>query len=634
MDNIKQIQKGKFWQLLPKLTIDELVEIIKLASNAYYNESAALISDEEFDILVEKLRDLDPNSEVFNVVGAPVKGKKVKLPYWMGSMNKIKTNDNQFDKWNKKFTGPYVISDKLDGISCLLIIKNDTYKMYTRGDGEYGQDISHLIDLVNIGIDLTDIADNLVVRGELIMKKKTFKSYADIMSNARNMVGGIVNSKPTSVNKKYAADVDFVAYEIIDPINKSSKQFELLESYGFNTANYDLLLHIDLDILDSFLQKRKKNSVYEIDGIIITNNVKYARNTSDNPEYSFAYKGSTPTANVVVKSVEWNASKDGYLIPRITYEKVRLSQADLEHATGFNAKFIVDNKIGPGAIIKIIRSGDVIPYVMGVNKPAKKISMPDEEYSWDKTHTNIILKNLSENSQVTIRRLTKFLSDLEIENMSEGIVTRLVNGGYETILDIIAMEIDDFLELDGFQNTLATKLYNNMQEKLNNVPVLKLMNATNCFGRGFGERKLKVILSTYPKIYLTYKSSDRKKWTDLLIELDGFDIITIDKFLDGLPDFQKFYNKYSKIYSVAEYKVTVNKSGTFAGENIVFTGFRNKQWQELIERTGGKVSSGVSNNTTLLVYAEGEQSSAKYQKAVQLKKKIMSKSEFEKKYKL
>ena len=632
MDFIKQIQKGKLWMLLPKLTVTELEDIITKSSDAYYNTSSALITDEQFDILSERLHDLNPASTLFKNTGAEIKGKKVKLPYWMGSMNKIKSDSKTFSKWHEKYKGPYAISDKLDGVSCLLVSKKSKINLYTRGDGEYGQDITHLLNLVNVNID--DIESDIVIRGELIMSKKNFEKYSDIMTNARNMVSGIVNSKAASVNKQHAKNTDFVAYEIIEPVYKSSKQFEILESIGMNVVDNDIYEEIDLEILDGILQKRKKKSIYEIDGIIVTNNVKCNRNITGNPYYSFAYKGLTPVANVKVIEVIWNPSKDGYLIPRIHYEKVKLSQVDMEYATGFNAKFIVDNNIGKGAIIKIIRSGDVIPYVMAVIRPAKNPGLPQVAYTWNDTKVNIIVDDIDNNKQVLIRRLTKFLTDIEIENVSEGTVAKIVNGGYENILDIIAMDIDDLLELDGFQNTLATKIYNNMQDKLNNVPILKLMTASNCFGRGFGERKIKPVLMIYPKIYLEYDKKNKKSWTKSLLEINGFDQISVDKFLDGLPDFQDFYKKYIKLYSVSEFKSVQKKKGRFIGMNIVFTGFRQKDWQTIIENEGGKVSGGVSGNTTMLVYADGEELSSKYKKAVELKKEIISKSDFQIKYKL
>ena len=114
-------------------------------------------------------------------------------------------------------------------------------------------------------------------------------------------------------------------------------------------------------------------------------------------------KGLAETANVKVIEVLWRLSKDGKLIPRIHFEKVRLSHADLAYTAGFNAKFIVDNMIGPGAIITIIRSGDnYIPYITGVVKPANKPSLPIEyDYEWDKNKVNIfILKDADENAKV------------------------------------------------------------------------------------------------------------------------------------------------------------------------------------------------------------------------------------------
>ncbi len=192
-------------------------------------------------------------------------------------------------------------------------------------------------------------------------------------------------------------------------------------------VSYDIYHDISLEILDSILQRRKKKSIYEIDGIIVTDDHKHTRNKSGNPPYSFAYKGMSQSADVKVIEVIWKPSKDGFIVPRIHFEKVRLSQADLEYTTGFNAKFIVDNSIGPGAIITIVRSGDVIPYILGVVKPAKKPSLPEDlDYEWDDNGVNIILDDADKNETVIIQRLTKFIRSIGVENLSEGIITRLV----------------------------------------------------------------------------------------------------------------------------------------------------------------------------------------------------------------
>lgn len=649
MNLIKTLNKKNPLQVLPMLNIEDLEKIITMSSESYHNDNISLIPDWIYDILIEKLKVMNPKSNIFKHTGAHVKGKKVKLPIWMGSMDKIKTEEKLIDKWTKEYIGPYIISDKLDGISCLLVLTINKsvpdIKLYTRGDGEYGQDISHLAKFVNMSIyNLLDdvehmskkiFGNQLIIRGELIMKLKNFEKYENIMVNARNMVGGIVNSKQSSLNKKHANDVDFIVYEAILPNLSSIEQMKIMEKMGLNVVKYDIYQSIDLTILDNILQKRKKKSMYDIDGLIVTDNKIYTRNKSGNPDYSFAYKGLTQTADVKVIEVLWKPGKDGIIVPRIHYEKVKLSKAELTYATGFHAKFIHNNKIGPGAIITIIRSGDVIPYVMQIVKPSKISGLPTEyDYTWDKNKVNIILDDADDNEIVIIQRLTKFARDIGIENLSEGYISRLVDEGYDTIQAIISLTIDDLLTVEGIQITLAKKLYNNIQQALKNLDLLLLMVSSNIFGRGFGEEKIKKILNTYPNIVNTYKVSDRDKWENKLVRIDGLNIVSAQKFLDSMRKFQKFYDNILNITEVKPYINNNDKNGIFKNQKIVFTGFRKKEWKKFIEEEGGNVSGKVSRNSTLLVYNDGEESSSNYQTAKKLGIKSIPRSVFGKMYNL
>ncbi|MEM3062486.1 MAG: BRCT domain-containing protein [Nitrososphaerota archaeon] len=635
MDVIKKINSAKsVWMILPELTENDLERAIAVAKDAYYNTGVSLISDEVYDVLVERLKILNPKSRIFGEVGSSVRGKKVELPYWMGSMDKIKSEDHLIRKWANTYKGPYVVSDKLDGISCLLILNHGKITLYTRGDGKYGQNISFLVDVVNLSADeLKKESGNIAIRGELIMSKKKFGMYEKIFSNARNMVAGIVNTKAESLNREHAKDVDFVTYEVIEPLAKPSDQLRMLKKWGMIVVYYDIYDYIDLQILDNILEKRRKKSHYEIDGIVVTDDVKHVRNKAGNPPYSFAYKGLSSTANVKVLDVIWRPSKDGVIIPRIHFEKVRLSQADLEYTTGFNAKFIVDNKIGPGAIITVVRSGDVIPYILGVLKPAKKPALPDNlDYEWDASGVNIVLKNAEKNEDVVVRRLTKFVKNIGVDNLSEGIVVRLVRAGHDTIPKIMSLTIDDFRNLEGFGERLAKKLYNNLQKALNNLDILTLMVASNVFGRGFGEKKIRKILDAYPNIVKEYHPRRREEWENRLMSLDGFSSITVGAFLDPLPEFQKFYRKIEGIVDVQPYRKRVRKNGLFGGEVVVFTGFRNRDWEKFIEEEGGEIANNVTGHSTLLIYNDGEEGTAKYRKAKDLGIRVISKTEFAQKY--
>jgi NAD-dependent DNA ligase len=641
MDIIDKLnESNKITKIIFSLTEDELENVIKIAADAYYNTEKSLISDEIFDLLVDRLKQINPQNPVLTKTGAPVKGKKVKLPFWMGSMNKYK-EEKQLESWEKKYTGPYVISDKLDGISCLVYItKDNKISLFTRGNGQLGQDISHLLDFIQI--NLGNIPKNkyptIAVRGELIMSKENFEPFAKKIPNARNMVAGIVNTKPENLNEEQAALVEFIPYELITPTGKKSKQLKTMESWKFNVVNYKIVNEISIDFLDKFLKRRKNKSLYEIDGIIIDDDNLHDRNTSGNPDYGFAYKGSTPTEDTTVTDITWNASKDGVLVPTIHFESIFLSGATLSKTTGFCAKYVVENNIGPGAVIKMVRSGEVIPYILEIVKPAKKPALPDPKkgkYEWDKNEVNIVLIDKDNNDQVKIKRLTKFMKVLGVENISEGIVKRFVENGFDTIFKIVVLEKSDLLSMEGFQDKLATKLIDNLKTKLEKVNILKLMVASNIFAHGFGERKLKKILDEYPDIISLYKESNRSIWEKKLIAIDGLNIITVKQFLDPLPEFIKFHNDISNIINVKSHKKpVVSEFGLMRGEVVVFTGFRNEEWKNWIIEQGGRVAGSVSGKTTLLVHEDSESGTVKLNTAKEKGIKIMSKTEFGNKYNL
>jgi NAD-dependent DNA ligase len=626
---IEQIQNGNIAEMLVNIKPKQLEEVITLSADAYHNGETPLITDQQYDVLIEKLRLLKPNSKVLKNTGAPIRGKKVSLPYWMGSMDKVKTED-EVNKWIKDNKGPYVLSDKLDGASCLLVKIDGVINMYTRGDGLVGQSIDHLYKMVNMYTEMFEKSgDDAVIRGELIMSKENFEKWAQEKSDARTTVSGVVNSKPASIDPDLAADIDFVAYEVLKPELRASEQFDQLEKWGFKVAHHVAKKTINWETLDNFYKKRRAESEYNIDGIIVTDNAIHIRNKTGNPPYSFAYKGETPTANVVVTDVIWDPSKDGLLIPTIQYEPVRLSSGTLTYTAGFNAAYIYNNGIGPGAVIKLVRSGDVIPYILEIVESVEPSLPEDEEWVWDKNEVNIVLKNPDVHPVVIAKRMLRFVEYVGVENLSEGLITKLVAAGYDTIDKLVDLTVDDLMEIEGFQKTLAVKIYKNLVNALSGLKLLTLMAASNIFGRGFGERKIKKILDVYPNIVDEYKPAQVANWRQKLNAIDGFDNISTNAFLDKLPEFQKFYKSISKKLVIEPHVNLVKRGGKFQGQNIVFTGFRNEAWKEFIELEGGKVStSGPTKNTTLLVFASEDSSSAKFVKAQKLGVKMISKADF------
>lgn len=641
---------------LPTMSVEELEDLIVKASDSYYNKGKSLMTDNEFDLLTDRLKQLNPKSKILKQVGygssspsyssdLEVKGKKVPLPYWMGSMDKIKTDEKTLNRWLNTYKGPYVLSEKLDGISCLLYSKKGEIKLYTRGNGTEGVDITHLAKLVNMGINKLPSNIEVAIRGELIMTKNKFKQFSEEMANARNMVGGIVNSKSTSINKIHAKNVDFVAYEIVTSTQTrlstaTEKQLAQLEKWKLNVVYYELFDEIDLEMLEKTFNIWRKQSEYDIDGIIVTDNNKYERNVSGNPKYSFAYKGPNESADVEVIEVLWDVSKDNVLIPTIHYTPVKLSGAILQYTSGFNARYIDTNKIGTGAIITISRSGDVIPHILAIVKPAKESGLPlNRPYHWENTKNkvHIISDDPDDNDMYTVKRITKFVKDIGVDNMGQGIVAKLVEAGYKSIPDIITIKVKDLLEIEGFKKTLSNKLYDNLQDALSKLDILTFMSASNMLGKGISRKKLQKILEVYPNIIEDY--DDKDIWYDRLIKIEGLADISVNEILDSLPEFIKFYNEISEIVEIKPYKIANATKATsvtkakLKDQTIVFTGFRDKKLQEFIESEGGKVNTSVSKNTNLLVYdGKDIETNAKYIKATDLGIEMITKQEFIEKY--
>jgi len=322
-------------------TIEELEEIIIYTSDIYHGSGKPVITDGLYDILVDFLKLRDPKSKVLKKIGTQTKSKnKVKLDYWLGSMDKIKPPSNQLSIWSKKYKPPYNLSDKLDGVSSLLIYRQDsTINMFTRGTATDGMDISHLIKYLNLPsfetvstyckkhkIESFKKKNLIAFRGELIINQKTFeKNWSLTLKNGRNSVAGLVNSK--TVNPELASDTDLVLYEVVDPFYQIEKQFKIIKEIGFKTAiNKTIDIELTYEYLSKYLKERRSNGDYEIDGIIVTSCENQERNKKDNPEYAFAYKDilEDQMAKTIVESIEWNVSKDGLIKPTLILKPVTI----------------------------------------------------------------------------------------------------------------------------------------------------------------------------------------------------------------------------------------------------------------------------------------------------------------------
>ena len=633
---------------LEKHTQEELEKLYMDANDNYYNakdKTEIILNDEMFDILREYLVTNYPLSIVVSEVGYKVPDdikKKVELPYYMGSMNKIKPDTNALDKWKNKYKGPYMISAKLDGVSGMIVYNKGTIKLYTRGNGLVGQDISHLLSyfIETKKVPLIQNKDiEIVFRGEFIIKKLVFEElFASEYANPRNFVSGIINSKKVDISK--IQHIEFIPYELVKPYIKPVQQFmhivKIWDKYVKHSEfSYDSLTN---ETLSSILKDWRETYEYEIDGIIVTNNELYERKQG-NPEHSIAFK-MVLTEQVVeakVLDVEWNPSKDGYLKPRVRIEPVNIGGALIEYATGFNGSFIKNNGIGFGAIVELVRSGDVIPHIMSVIKSVEP-KMPSQEYIWSSTNVDIMLpKEIAEkNDVVKEKQIVLFLEKLGVIGFGPGNVRRVLNAGYDDIFKILNMKVEDFLTIDGFKEKLSNKLYQSIKTSLDSKSVIEIIIAFGIFGRGIGEKKIEKVLIKYPNYFKDlleqYKSGtiDYKMELRRISSVDSFASKTAKQFVDNIEKCMKLilYMNLESRMNTSFKEEPIIKESKITNKTIVMSGFRSKQLEEKIKINGGKVGNTITKKTDILIVKDKTEITTKIEKAIKYGIIIMELDEF------
>lgn len=608
-------------------TKKEIINFLQDCDIAFFNTNKTLLNDDMYDLVKNYLKNLDPKNAYFKRVGAD-EDTKVKLPYWMGSLDKIKDDEKAINNWKKKYNGSAIVSDKLDGISCLFYKNNENINIYTRGNGVEGQDITHLRNYITF----PNISESkFAIRGELIISKNNWELIKDLGSNARNVVAGAIHSK--ILNKTLLNNIEFLAYDILFPEMKIEDSFNYFTINNIKCAYYKLLQESDvnLETLSTHLESRRIDSDYEVDGIVIYNNKQHKIVNGKNPKYAFAFKSilTHEQAEVIVTNVEWNVSMHKYMKPIIKFNEVVISGVKIKQATGFNGKFINDNIIGPGSRIVIIRSGDVIPHVLKVlsvssnNKP----KMPENNYRWTDTKIDIILDEEGKNKEQDIKSYTYFMSKLDIGLVKESTIKKLYENGFDTLDKILKIKVDELVSLEGFQLKSATKIVENF-EKIKEAECDLLLDASNILGRGFALKKIKLVSEKYP---LNKKAEILKLTVDDLVKIDGIGNINAKQFVENIKKFYEFLDNIDyKCEKNKDIKEDVIVKTVLKDKKFIFTGFRNKDWEKLIVNSGGKVVTAISKTTDYLVVKNKTDKSSKIDKANELGIKILDMEEFSK----
>jgi NAD-dependent DNA ligase len=585
--------------------IATLVKTLQKASDAYYNSDTALLDDDAYDKLREEFESLAPDHPFLTQVGAPPKGKTVRLPFIMSSLNKIKPDTGAVASYAAKATNKtWILSEKLDGISALWF-KN---RLYLRGDGLNGVDVTVFAPHIQ-GLRKTELA----IRGELIVPRGILPEG----TLARSWVNGQFHQKepiPKELRK-----VHFVAYEILNSTLAPWDQFKALQQLDFETAWAVGVPkgYMTDEKLGKFLLDRRTQSKYDTDGIVITENIHVDQPTVvKNPTHKVAFKMllSDQCAETTIVEVEWNPSAQGFLIPRLQVVPVVVGTARIEYVTAHNARFVVENKLAPGAKILIRRSGDVIPAVEKVVVPASEPKMPTgHPWKWledEATSAHIILDKAKVEQtpkEVLQARLVLFAKTFELAGLGPGIATKLVDAGITTPGKLCSSTEKAVCDAVGSGN--GKKLMTQINTVGTKVSEMKLMVASAVLPRGVGETKLSILFQAQP---------DPRKWHQLP-ELGGWTSGSLHELVASLPAYQAWREAefphwaYPILPSVID-APAVEKKGT-----VCFTGVRSKPLEAQLKAAGWEIVDGVSSKLTVLVIPDGEDTdTGKVKKARQL----------------
>jgi len=553
--------------------IANIVETLTAAADAYHNGKELLMDDDTYDALQARLKELDPENPALSTVGAPPVGRVETLPYPMPSLDKIKPGQDALARF---LAGSgYVLSEKLDGLSALWVPAGR--KLYLRGNGIEGQDISHLVPLGIKGL-VGAWTSEAVIRGELVVPR------AVVATLARSWVNGLIHrDDPAAAD---IAKIHFVAYEVMKPSLTRSQQFAWLVANGYEAAWSKAVDKLSVDDLKGYLMTRRGISVYDTDGIVVgLDQIPRAPIGARLPKDVVAFKMPLmeQSAETTVRNVLWAPSSQGYLIPKLEFDPVIVGGATIQFCSAHTARHVVSNRLGPGAKIIIRRSGDVIPTIDRVLTGVEP-QLPTGSWEWaDDVH----IRTVGSSPALTAAKLHHFLKTLDIPGSGPATASALVEAGVAapgTLLKTAATRLSEILGPKSGQT-----LHAGLQAALKKASELDLMIASSTMPRGVGETKLKAVFAL---------EADIRRWTTALNPV-GWSSAAFAAFMAELPAYVAWRSELALVpYPILKAVEPIKEI------HICFSGFRDKTLEELIAPLGYVVGS-LTSKTTILVVPDG-----------------------------
>lgn len=618
---------------------DLLAETLKTeitSLNASYRAGNPEISDEQYDSLLEQLQGMMPSDEYalfLRLLTEP--GGEVKHPYVVGSLKKVKFGEGQLEAWLTKQAGTTALTGyallcmaKIDGLSFVARYINGVLATgATRGDGYLGKDISNKLTWI-LPAKLTKPV-TLDVRGELTLTGDDHESLG--FKNRRNGSVGIINRDDASIEslqaiKGYACQIK--SGHMADAT--ICEQLAELNLLGFLTPEMTTIPTFESPApdqiektLSSVLIPWKETALYSIDGLVICG-VNYTLEDEFLPEGMVAFKVDQDAVITTVKDVEWNVSKNGLVKPVVLVEPKEIDGTTVSRVTGYNAQWLLDNGIGEGASVGIIKSGEIIPKIVEVYQAAKVVFLgecPSCGTSLDMIGVDLCCDNEACGA-AGVKTVESFLSKLDIEGAK---ATSLENLGIRSMEDLLAWAPDASYKSQ-------RNLWFEIEKKIFNAPADRLFAAM--LFDGFGRKMIGKLIDFYGSRWeatCAVRAVANDETGDGFCLPEGFTSYNITK---AAPSWEANLEMLGRICADTRYQQPAEEektitSGSLSGKSFLFTGtlsMPRKQAEKLVTDNGGAIASSVSKNLTYLV--AGESAGSKLEKANKLGVVVLTEEKF------
>jgi DNA ligase (NAD+) len=673
---LKQIQSGS----LSTKDIQALRDVLRFHEHRYYIQNDPLVSDFEYDSLYKQLEAFEKENPDLIVSDSPTqrvaKGLTKEFPTVQHLVPMLSLDNSynsedliDFDRRARELTGlkeiEYCIEPKFDGASISLIYENDQLvRGATRGDGVQGDNITPNIKQIRtipLSAKFSDYGLQTVeIRGEVLINKDNFKKFNESLTeqglaplaNPRNASAGTLRIKdPIEVRRrKLEAFVYHVSYYTLkkgaEDLHSHSQTLKMLWDLGFRSPDKEKQVLKGIDAVIEYCKDfeiKRDDLPYEIDGMVIKVNDFELQDkmgmTSHHPRWAMAYKFKARQATSKLIGIEYQVGRTGNIGPVAKIEPVHIGGVTVKSISLFNEDVIREKDIRIGDTVLVERAGDVIPYIVkpltelrnGNEKPIKfpkhcpscgtELFKSEEEAAWRCININCPAQ--------VLERLIHFASKdaMDIRGLGAAIIEKFYTLGLLTsIPQIYQLDYEAISQLEGF----GKKSIDNLQIAIENSKKQPLHRLIFALGiRYVGETMAKTLAHA----------------VDHLLDLQNFDEEALQKLEDVGPKVAgsvvQFFDNHQNIELIKTLekldlqlnnaKKDFSPGGDLEGQTFLFTGtlakLKRSEAEEMVEKNGGTIVSGVSSKLNYLVV--GEDAGSKLEKAKKINTvKILSEDQF------